>query len=84
MCIESDGVDDAFTARHQQARICCRQTLESPARKTASFLVELTGLEPVTPTLPGAGRNRDQARKQGLRVVVAVVKGVVVVKIVVN
>ena len=26
------------------------------------ILVELTGLEPVTPTLPGAGRSRDQAR----------------------
>jgi hypothetical protein len=31
-------------------------------RSEGFLLVELTGLEPVTPTLPGAGRGRDQAR----------------------
>jgi hypothetical protein len=28
----------------------------------ASIEVELTKIEPLTPTLPGAGRNHDQAR----------------------
>ena len=44
--------------------------------------MELRGLEPLTPTLPGAGRSRDQARSQGFRVVVGVVKGAVVVMVV--
>jgi len=47
-------------------------------------MVELRGLEPLTPTLPGAGGSRDQARRQGFRAVVAVVKGVVVVTVVVR
>ena len=29
---------------------------------TCGFVVELRGLEPLTPTLPGAGRRPDQAR----------------------
>ena len=59
----SDGVDDAFTARHQRARICLvvKRSKVRPVKPPLSW-GELMGLEPVTPTLPGAGASRDQAR----------------------
>jgi hypothetical protein len=48
------------------------------------LISQLTTGEIATSTLPGAGRSRDQARQQGFRAVVAVVKGVVVVTVVVK
>jgi hypothetical protein len=47
-------------------------------------VVELRGLEPLTPTLPGAGRSRDQARWVHLRAVAVVVEGATVVTVVVT
>jgi UDP-N-acetylenolpyruvoylglucosamine reductase len=56
--------------------------------KTPFLLVELRGLEPLTPTLPGAGGAREQAAGAAGRAVVGVVERAtvvsVVVKIVVN
>jgi hypothetical protein len=47
-------------------------------------LVELRGLEPLTPTLPGPGRNREQARCWRFGSVGVVVEGAIVVTVVVN
>jgi hypothetical protein len=47
-------------------------------------LVELRGLEPLTPTLPGAGGIHDQARYDHFRVVVGVVGRATVVRVVVT
>jgi hypothetical protein len=48
------------------------------------FKVELRGLEPLTPTLPAAGRVRDQARWCRFGVVAVVVEGATVVAVVVK
>jgi len=47
-------------------------------------LVELRGLEPLTPTLPGAGGMRDQARSAANRRVGDVVEAATVVGVVVK
>jgi hypothetical protein len=47
-------------------------------------LVELRGLEPLTPTLPGAGRVADQARYMHFGAVGDVVEGPSVVTVVVR
>jgi hypothetical protein len=47
-------------------------------------MVELRGLEPLTPTLPGPGRSRDQARYAHFRAVGDVVEGPTVVTVVVR
>jgi hypothetical protein len=46
--------------------------------------VELRGLEPLTPTLPGTGRSRDQARYVHFGAVGDVVEGPTVVTVVVT
>jgi hypothetical protein len=46
--------------------------------------VELRGLEPLTPTLPGPGRNREQARCSRFASVGVVVEGAIVVTVVVK
>jgi hypothetical protein len=46
--------------------------------------VELRGLEPLTPTLPGAGKSRDKAQLVPFGAVVGVVKGPTVVRVVVR
>src|ERR1700730_7502319 len=47
-------------------------------------MVELTGLDPVTPTLPGRGESRESALQDRFRAVVAVVRRATVVSVVVK
>jgi hypothetical protein len=53
--------DDAKPARQDVLNMRTHSTVESSM--VVSF-VELRGFEPLTPTLPGAGRGREQAVQQ--------------------
>jgi hypothetical protein len=62
------------------------QLTKKPARPRSErvFVVELRGLEPLTPTLPGMGEGPEQARYGARTCVVGVARRVAVVSVVVR